>query len=55
MQKRLDIWRQKTANQEKKIKEDVKPTFMRQGRGDQGDVMNEAQWDEEIKRSQTRR
>ena len=56
MQERLDKWRNKTlpVPSTKNIRnQNVRPSS--NSRGDFGDVMSQEEWDEEIRKSQTRR
>lgn len=53
MQERLDKWRKRTGSQE--MKKQSKPTFMRAGKNDYGDVMTEEEWGREVILSQKRR
>lgn len=52
MQQRLDKWRNKTTETTIKISY---PATRNNGKGDYGDALSKEDWDEEIKKSQTRR
>ncbi len=54
MQERLDKWRKKTA--EPPVQKTIPEKATRRGgKGDYGDVVSVEQWEEEARRSQTRR
>ncbi len=53
MQKRLDQWRTKAETVE--VKGTSRPVSRRNGKNDYGDAETLEQWEEECKRSQTRK
>lgn len=55
MQERLDKWRQSTLPNSSASKIKGTPVSRRSGKNDYGDAMNLEEWDEEVKKSQTRR
>ncbi len=54
MQERLDKWRENTTTPPS-VKKIFEPTSRRSGKNDFGDAMTLDEWNEEAKRSQTRR
>ena len=55
MQERLDNWRKKTLTVPTKTKVVAEQAVRRGGKGDYGDIISVEQWEDEIKKSQTRR
>ena len=55
MQERLDRWRKPPTAEKPKESTPTTSTVRRSGKGDYGDASTLAEWEEECKRSQTRK
>lgn len=55
MQERLEKWRKGTAGNVSPEKSKTSPVSRRNSKNDYGDAMSLDEWEQEVKRSQTRR
>ena len=55
MQERLDKWRKNTIPTPSLVKVKEQGSFRRGSKGDRGDAMTQEEWDEEARKSQTRK